>query len=58
MEIAIRISDDLLRDSSVRLIVRLCMSANDVRTAQILFRAVHAASIRQDLLNEYPMLRQ
>jgi len=58
MEIAIRISDDLLRDSSVLLIVRLCMTANDLRTARILFRAVHAASIREDLLNEYPMLRQ
>ena len=58
MEIAIRISDDLLRDSSVRLIVSLCVTANDLRTARILFRAVHAASIREDLLNEYPMLRQ
>ena len=58
MEIAMRISDDLLRDSSVLLIVRLCMTANDLRTARILFRAVHAASIREDLLHEYPMLRQ
>jgi len=58
MEIAMRISDDLLRDSSVRQIVRLCMTANDLRTARILFRAVQAASIREDLLDEYPMLRQ
>jgi hypothetical protein len=58
MEIAIRISDDLLRDSSVRLIVNLCVNANDLRTARILFRAIHAVSIRDDMLNEYPMLRQ
>jgi hypothetical protein len=58
MEIAIRISDDLLRDSSVRLIVSLCMTANDLRTSRILFRAIHAVSIKEELLNEYPALRQ
>src|SRR5206468_12481139 len=29
MQIAIKISDDLMRDSSVRQIVNLCMKAND-----------------------------
>jgi hypothetical protein len=58
MEIAIKISDDLLRDSSVRQIVNLCVTANDLRTARILFRAIHAISIREDMLIEYPMLRQ
>jgi hypothetical protein len=58
MQIAIKMSDDLLRDSSVRLIVSLCMKANDLRTARILFRAIQAASIREDVLNEHPMLRQ
>ena len=58
METAIRISDDLLRDSSVRLIVNLCVTANNLRTARILFRAIRAVSIREDLLNDYPMLRE
>jgi hypothetical protein len=58
MEIAIKISDDLLRDSSVRQIVNLCVTANDLRTARILFRAIQAVSIREDVLNEHPMLRQ
>jgi hypothetical protein len=58
MEIAIKISDDLLRDSSVRQIVSLCMKANNLKTARILFRAIQAASIREDVLNEHPMLRQ
>ena len=40
MEIAIKISDDLVRDSSVRQIVSLCVTANDLRTARILFRAI------------------
>lgn len=58
MEIAIKISDDLLRDVSVREIVNLCIKANDQKTAQILFRAIQSASIRQDVLNDHPILGQ
>ena len=58
MEIAIRIADDLLRDSSVREIVNLCVKADDLKTARILFRAVQAETIREDVLNEHPILRQ
>jgi hypothetical protein len=58
MEIAIKISDDLLRDSAVRQIVSLCVKANDLRTARILFRAIQAVSIREDVLNDHPALRQ
>jgi hypothetical protein len=58
MQIAIKISDDLLRDSSVRQIVNLCVRANDLRTARILFRAVQAVSIREDVLSDHPVLRE
>ena len=58
MEIAIKISDDLLRDSAVRQIVSLCVSAGDLKTARILFRAIQAVSIREDVLNDHPILRQ
>jgi hypothetical protein len=58
MQIAMKISDDLLRDSSVRQIVNLCISANDLKTARILFRAIQAATIREDVQNEHPSLRQ
>jgi hypothetical protein len=58
MEIAMKIADDLLRDSSVRQIVGLCLKANDLRTARILFRAIQAASIREEMLREQPILRQ
>jgi hypothetical protein len=58
MEIAIKMSDDLLRDSAVRQIVNLCAQANDLRTARILFRAIQAASIRAEVMQEYPRLRQ
>ena len=58
MEIAMKISDDLMRDSAVRQIVDLCMKANDLKTAPILFRAIQAASIKEDVLNDHPALRQ
>jgi hypothetical protein len=58
MEIAMKIADDLMRDSAVRQIVDLCMKANDVRTARILFRAIQAPSIKEDVLNDHPALRQ
>ena len=58
MKIAIKISDDLLRDSAVRQIVNLCLQANDVRTARILFRAIQSVSIREDVLNDYPILQE
>jgi hypothetical protein len=58
METAMKISDGLLRDSSVRQIVNLCLAANDLKTARILFRAVQAASIREDVVTEHPILRQ
>ena len=57
MEIAIKIADDLMRDSSLRQIVSLCVTANDLKTARILFRAIQAASIREDALNDHPVLR-
>ena len=58
MEIAIKISDGLMRDSSVRQIVNLCLKANDLKTARILFRAIQSPSIKEDVLNEHPVLRQ
>jgi uncharacterized protein (UPF0147 family) len=58
MQIAIKVADDLMRDSSVRQIVNLCMKANDERTARILFRAIQAVSIREEVLNDHPTLRQ
>ena len=58
MEVAIKISDELLRDSSVRQIVDLCMKAGDLRTARILFRAIQTPSIKAEVGNDHPTLRQ
>lgn len=56
MEIAMKIGDDLLRDSSVRQIIDLCLKADDRRTARILFRAVQTPSMREEVLRDHPML--
>lgn len=58
MEIAMKISDDLMRDDAVRRIVDLCMRANDLKTAQILFRAIHASWIRETVQRDHPVLAQ
>jgi hypothetical protein len=57
MEIAMKVSDELLRDASVRQIVDLCMKANNTKTAQTLFRAIQAKSIRNEVLKDHPTLR-
>jgi hypothetical protein len=56
MEIAMKITDDLLRDSAVRQIIDLCFKAGDLRTSRILFRAIQSASIRQEVLLDHPLL--
>jgi hypothetical protein len=58
MEIAIKVSDNLLRDAGVRQIVELCLKANDSRTARPLFRAIQSKSIIADVLREHPSLRE
>ena len=58
MEIAVKISDDLLRDASVRQIVDLCVTADNLKTARILFRAIQTVSIREEVLSDHPALRR
>jgi hypothetical protein len=58
MEIAIKISDDLLRDAALCQIVALCVKANELRRAAILWRAIQALSVKDDVLNEHAALRQ
>jgi hypothetical protein len=58
MEIAMKISDDLVRDSAVRQIIGLCMMADNPKTAGILLRAINAEAFREEVLNEHPALRR
>jgi hypothetical protein len=56
MEIAMKVSDELMRDAAVREIVELCLTARDMKTARILFRAIQSPSIRDGVLREHPEL--
>ncbi len=56
MEIAMQMSDELMRDAAVREIVDLCLSANNTKTAAILFRAIQAHDIRDMVLRDHPEL--
>jgi len=57
MAVAMKISDDLMRDAAVREIVDLCLKASDVNTAQTLFGAIQAAAIRDMVLSDHPALQ-
>lgn len=56
MEIAMNISDDLMRDDAVRRIIDLCMVADDIKTAQILSRAIQAGWVREAVQRDHPAL--
>jgi hypothetical protein len=56
MELAMKISDELLRDAAVRQIVELCLKAGNMTTAQTLFRAIQSKSIRDEVLRDHPVL--
>ena len=58
MEIAMKMSDELMRDAAVREIVDLCLVANNIRTAKILFRAIRAPAIRDMVLRDHPELER
>jgi hypothetical protein len=58
MEIAMKMQDELMRDAAVRDIVDLCLKANDMKTARILFRAIQAPSIRDMVVRDHPDLRR
>ena len=56
MEIAMKMSDELIRDAALREIVDLCLTANNTKTAKILFRAIQAPDIRDMVLRDHPEL--
>jgi hypothetical protein len=57
MHIALKISDELLRDAALRQIIDLCVKASNHRTAEVLLRGIQAETIRQAILNDNPILR-
>ena len=58
MQIALKISDDLIRDAALREIIGLCVKARDLRRAEVLFGAIQSASIGEAVLIDNPGLRK
>ena len=56
LELAKTITDVSCRDSALHHIVELCMKANDIKTARILVRGIQTGSIREQLLEEHPVI--
>ena len=56
LEIAMKISDDSMRDVSVSQIIRLCVKVNHLKTAKVLLRAIQSARSRADLVADHPVL--
>ncbi len=56
LEIAMKISDDSMRDVSVSQIIRLSVTVNHLKTAKVLLRAIQSEKMRAELIAEYPAL--
>jgi hypothetical protein len=57
LEIAMKISDDSMRDVSVSQIIALCVKVDLLKTARILVRAIKAEHTRDELIADHPALR-
>jgi hypothetical protein len=58
LEIAMKISDDPMRDVSVGQIIALCVTVDHMKTARILVRAIKSESTRAELIAGNPALRE
>jgi hypothetical protein len=56
LEIAMKITDDSMRDVSVSQIIRLCMKVGHLKTARVLIRAIRAEHAKAELVAEHPAL--
>jgi len=56
LEIAMKISDDSMRDASVGQIIGLCVTADHMKTARILVRAIRSENTRVELIAGNPAL--
>jgi len=58
LEIAMKISDDAMRDVSVGQIIGLCVTVDQMKTARILVRAIKSENMRTELIAGNPALRE
>jgi hypothetical protein len=54
MELALKVTDELMRDAAIRQIIGLCLAANNTKTARILLRAIQTPAIRDVVLRDHP----
>lgn len=54
MEIALKMTDELMCDAAVREIIDLCLAANNDKTARILLRVIQTPSIGDMVLRDHP----
>jgi hypothetical protein len=57
MQIAMKVSDDLLRDAALGHIIDLCMQANSRKTAQTLLRGIQSDVVLKAVLSDHPLLQ-
>ncbi len=58
LEIAMKISDDQMRDVSVSQIIRLCVKVDHLKTARVLLRAIRSEQTLAELMADNPVLRE
>ncbi|WOH49485.1 hypothetical protein [Bradyrhizobium sp. sBnM-33] len=56
LEVAMKISDDAMRDVSVSQIIRLCVKVDHLKTARVLLRAINSEKTRAELMADHPVL--
>jgi hypothetical protein len=56
LEIAMKISDDSMRDVSVGQIIALCVKVDHLKTARVLLRAIRSERTKAELLADHPKL--
>ncbi len=56
LEFAKTIVDASCLDSALHYIIELCMEANDIESAKILVRGIQSSAIREQLLEEHPVI--
>lgn len=56
LEIAMKISDDGMRDVSVSQIIGLCVKVGHLKTARVLLRAISSENTRAELMANHPVL--
>jgi hypothetical protein len=52
-----KISDALLRDAAIHQVLKLCMKANDVESAEGMFHRLQTKMIKETVVAEYPIFR-